>query len=102
MVLLSWRYLIRIFLALEAGDFLEKTFVAFDFKPRAEFHQHHWSCFVPFCRGEKAFCSTDCRDKHIRSDDHNEKCGSEARKPFDYSESPCSGPLMFFAGVAAA
>lgn len=53
-------------------------------------------------RGEKAFCSTDCRDKHIRSDDHNEKCGSEARKPFDYSESPCSGPLMFFAGVAAA
>ena len=55
-----------------------------------------------FCRGEKAFCSTECRDKHIKSDDHKEICGSEARKPLDCSVSPCSGPQVLFAGVAAA
>jgi len=54
-------------------------------------------------RGEKAFCSSECRDKHIRSDDYKEKCASGALKPpLDYSVSPCSGPLVFFAGVAAA
>ncbi|KAI5348391.1 hypothetical protein L3X38_001278 [Prunus dulcis] len=53
-------------------------------------------------RGEKAFCSTECRDKHIRSDDHKEKCRSEAIKSMDYSVSPCSSPLVFSAGVAVA
>ncbi|XP_059455220.1 FCS-Like Zinc finger 14-like [Corylus avellana] len=54
-------------------------------------------------KGEKAFCSGECRDKHIRSDDYKEKCASGALKPpLDYSVSPCSGPLVFFAGVAAA
>ncbi|XP_059454788.1 FCS-Like Zinc finger 14-like [Corylus avellana] len=54
-------------------------------------------------RGEKAFCSGECRDKHIRSDDYKEKCASGALKPpLDCSVSPCSGPLVFFAGVAAA
>ncbi|KAF5748643.1 hypothetical protein HS088_TW04G00601 [Tripterygium wilfordii] len=53
-------------------------------------------------RGEKAFCSLECRDKHIRSDDHKEKCGSEARTAIDYSMSPCSSPQVFFNGVAAA
>lgn len=59
--------------------------------------------FMDLCRGEKAFCSSECRDKHIRSDDYKEKCASGALKPpLDYSVSPCSGPLVFFAGVAAA
>ncbi|BBG92667.1 Protein of unknown function D [Prunus dulcis] len=53
-------------------------------------------------KGEKAFCSTECRDKHIRSDDHKEKCRSEAIKSMDYSVSPCSSPLVFLAGVAVA
>ncbi|GKV20458.1 hypothetical protein SLEP1_g30581 [Rubroshorea leprosula] len=53
-------------------------------------------------RGEKAFCSTECRDKYIRSDDHREKCGSEARKQLECSASPCSGPPVFLSGVAAA
>ncbi|KAL6194591.1 PREDICTED: uncharacterized protein LOC101305665 [Fragaria vesca subsp. vesca] len=54
-------------------------------------------------RGEKAFCSTECRDKHIRSDNHKEKCRSGAIKSLDYSvSSPCSSPLVFSAGVAVA
>ncbi|KAG2664917.1 hypothetical protein I3760_16G104800 [Carya illinoinensis] len=53
-------------------------------------------------RGEKAFCSSECRDKHIKRDDYKDKCASGALKPLDYSASPCSSPLAFFAGVAAA
>lgn len=58
--------------------------------------------FVDLCRGEKAFCSTECRAKQIRNDDYKEKYASGALKPLAYSVSPCSGPLVFFAGVAAA
>lgn len=58
--------------------------------------------FMDLCRGEKAFCSAECRDKQIRSEDYKEKFASGALKPLDYSVSPCSGPLMFFAGVVAA
>ncbi|KAK9269772.1 hypothetical protein L1049_001550 [Liquidambar formosana] len=53
-------------------------------------------------RGEKAFCSAECRSKQMISDDRKEKCGSGAMKPLAYSVSPCSGPMMFYAGVAAA
>ncbi|KAM6594939.1 hypothetical protein CsatA_002642 [Cannabis sativa] len=54
-------------------------------------------------RGEKAFCSSDCREKHMRSEDYKDKCRSEARKPsLDYTVSPCSSPQVFLAGVAAA
>jgi len=51
-------------------------------------------------RGEKAFCSTECRYQQISIDERKEKCGS--MKPLEYSVSPCSGPMQFFAGVAAA
>eukprot|EP00262_Sarcandra_glabra_P008438 TRINITY_DN2196_c0_g1_i2.p1 TRINITY_DN2196_c0_g1~~TRINITY_DN2196_c0_g1_i2.p1 ORF type:complete len:233 (-),score=25.05 TRINITY_DN2196_c0_g1_i2:595-1293(-) len=53
-------------------------------------------------RGDKAFCSVECRCKQMLNDEHKEKCGSEALKPFDYSVSPCSVPRLFTAGVAAA
>lgn len=55
-------------------------------------------------RGENAFCSAECRDKHIRSDDDlKENCGFEARKQLDYSASPCSRPQpVFAAGVTVA
>ncbi|KAJ8767825.1 hypothetical protein K2173_020765 [Erythroxylum novogranatense] len=53
-------------------------------------------------RGEKGFCSAECRDKQIRSEDYREKCGSGGIKARDYSMSPCSSPQVFFAGVAAA
>ena len=57
---------------------------------------------VLHCRGEKAFCSSDCRERHIISEDYKDKCKSEAMKPLDYSVSPCSSPQVFLAGVAAA
>uniref|UniRef100_A0A6M2EKF4 FLZ-type domain-containing protein n=1 Tax=Populus davidiana TaxID=266767 RepID=A0A6M2EKF4_9ROSI len=54
-------------------------------------------------RGEKAFCSPECRDNHIRNEDFKEKCGSKARKKQECcSVSLSSSPLLFFAGVAAA
>ncbi|KAL3534989.1 hypothetical protein ACH5RR_003450 [Cinchona calisaya] len=53
-------------------------------------------------RGEKAFCSAECRFKQISLDEHKEKCVSGTVKPLDYSASPCSSPMQFFAGVAAA
>ncbi|KAK1276541.1 hypothetical protein QJS04_geneDACA004152 [Acorus gramineus] len=53
-------------------------------------------------RGEKAFCSVECRSYQIQSDEYREKCGSEAMKTFDCSVSPCSAPLHFSAGIAAA
>ncbi|KAG9449323.1 hypothetical protein H6P81_009288 [Aristolochia fimbriata] len=55
-------------------------------------------------RGDKAFCSVECRCQQILSDELKENCGSEAmKKQFDYSVSPCSAPGLFFsAGVAAA
>ncbi|KAL6977902.1 hypothetical protein U1Q18_026685 [Sarracenia purpurea var. burkii] len=54
-------------------------------------------------RGEKAFCSAECRCKQISMDELKEKCGSGAMKPLEYSSvSPCSSPMQFFAGVAAA
>lgn len=53
-------------------------------------------------RGEKAFCSAECRHKQISTDEHKDKCGSGAMKSHEYSVSPCSGPMQFLAGVAAA
>ncbi|KAJ4963909.1 hypothetical protein NE237_023848 [Protea cynaroides] len=53
-------------------------------------------------RGDKAFCSAECRCKQILSDEHNEKCVSGALKSFNYSVSPCSVPGFYPAGVAAA
>ncbi|MCE3050969.1 hypothetical protein HAX54_048622 [Datura stramonium] len=54
-------------------------------------------------RGEKAFCSAECRCTQISMDEHKEKYGSGAMKSLgDYSVSPCSGPMQFFTGVAVA
>lgn len=54
-------------------------------------------------RGEKAFCSAECRCTQISMDEHKEKCGSGAMKSLsDYSVSPCSSPMQFFTGVAVA
>lgn len=50
-------------------------------------------------RGEKAFCSTECRGKQISSD---ERKGKRIMKSFNYSASPCSTPVLVPAGLAAA
>ncbi|KAL3532722.1 hypothetical protein ACH5RR_006243 [Cinchona calisaya] len=39
-------------------------------------------------RGEKAFCSTECRYSQIMMDEHKEKCSSEASRSVEVSSSP--------------
>ncbi|KAF0906152.1 hypothetical protein E2562_009142 [Oryza meyeriana var. granulata] len=53
-------------------------------------------------RGEKGFCSSECRCHQMLMDDHADNCGSEALKANDYSASPHSAPLPFSLSVAAA
>ncbi|KAM0939376.1 putative Zf-FLZ domain, FCS-Like Zinc finger/14 [Dioscorea sansibarensis] len=53
-------------------------------------------------RGDMAFCSEECRCHQIVDDEIREKRGPETRKAFACSESPCSTPFSFAAGVAAA
>ncbi|KAL2503413.1 hypothetical protein Fot_37261 [Forsythia ovata] len=53
-------------------------------------------------RGEKAFCSAECRFKQISVDERKEKFGAGIRNPMEYSVSPCSSTMQFFVGVAAA
>lgn len=53
-------------------------------------------------RGEKAFCSAECRCKQISMDERKERCVSGGMKQLECSVSPCSSPMQFFAGLAAA
>ncbi|XP_047329096.1 FCS-Like Zinc finger 14-like [Impatiens glandulifera] len=58
-------------------------------------------------RGEKAFCSAECRCKHIILMDEKRKekylYSGVMMKPIEcYSVSPCSSPMQFFSGFAAA
>ncbi|KAK1309427.1 hypothetical protein QJS10_CPA09g00067 [Acorus calamus] len=53
-------------------------------------------------RGEKAFCSMECRYWQIVSDECQESCGSEVSKASDVSVSPYTTGRFFCAGVAAA
>ncbi|PKA52319.1 hypothetical protein AXF42_Ash010215 [Apostasia shenzhenica] len=56
-------------------------------------------------KGEKAFCSMECRYQQIVSDECVEKCGStEVLRPPVILSSPCSGgrSRLFFTGIVAA
>ncbi|KAM7477546.1 hypothetical protein LguiA_025759 [Lonicera macranthoides] len=80
----------------EPADFLSSCFLC-------EKMLHGLDIFM--YRGEKAFCSAECRHKQISSDERREKkrnSGVNNKKPIKYSVSPCSDQLQFFAGVAAA
>ncbi|KAG6414281.1 hypothetical protein SASPL_126999 [Salvia splendens] len=48
-------------------------------------------------RGEKAFCSVDCRYTQMVMD----KCSAEASKPAEVAGSPCDYGHMFTAGILA-
>ncbi|GER36093.1 hypothetical protein STAS_12405 [Striga asiatica] len=53
-------------------------------------------------RGEKAFCSTECRYREIAMDERIEKCGSEATRAVDLSSSGyAGGGKIFTAGILA-
>lgn len=57
--------------------------------------------FVLVYRGEKAFCSTECRSRHIMMDERNELCRSEASRSVDLSSSPYTKDQMFSTGIVA-
>lgn len=53
-------------------------------------------------RGEKAFCSPECRCRQIAMDERKEKCGTEVSRSLDVSNSSYSRENIFFTGVIAA
>ncbi|KAK6152054.1 hypothetical protein DH2020_014689 [Rehmannia glutinosa] len=52
-------------------------------------------------RGEKAFCSTECRYREIVMDERREKCSSEATRAVDVSSSPYANGQIFTTGILA-
>jgi hypothetical protein len=52
-------------------------------------------------RGEKAFCSADCRSRQIMIDERKEQCRSEASKAANLSTSPYTKDQIFSTGVLA-
>ncbi|KAI3711827.1 hypothetical protein L1987_70375 [Smallanthus sonchifolius] len=53
-------------------------------------------------RGEKAFCSEECRYKQISIEEHKEKYASRVKKQPEYVETLCSSPMQLPAGMAVA
>lgn len=61
------------------------------------------SVFFAWNRGDKAFCSAECRSRQMASEEQGRsKYPLDAPAALDCSPSPCSAPLLFPAGVAAA
>ncbi|CAA3012884.1 uncharacterized protein LOC111411380 [Olea europaea var. sylvestris] len=53
-------------------------------------------------RGEKAFCSTECRHRQIVMDERKEKkCSSEVSRSADLSNSPYTNDNIFSTGILA-
>ncbi|XP_051149456.1 FCS-Like Zinc finger 13-like [Andrographis paniculata] len=52
-------------------------------------------------RGEKAFCSAECRYRQIVVDERTENCSSEASRAVDVSTSPYANGQIFTAGILA-
>lgn len=89
--------------AAAAASALSEGFRSEDFLNTCFFcHKQLQGLDVFIYRGDKAFCSFECRYKQISTDEHKEKCGSAVMKSPEYSASPCSGPMQFSGGVAVA
>ncbi|KAK3040333.1 hypothetical protein RJ639_026738 [Escallonia herrerae] len=52
-------------------------------------------------RGEKAYCSAECRSRQIANDERKEKCSSEASRSADVSNSPYTNGNIFSTGILA-
>ncbi|KAL5098357.1 hypothetical protein RYX36_002684 [Vicia faba] len=52
-------------------------------------------------RGERGFCSTECRSKQIMMDERKEKCRSEASKAMELPSSSYTKDQMFSTGIMA-
>lgn len=55
-----------------------------------------------FYRGEKAFCSTECRSNQIMMDERKELCRSEASRSMDVSNSSYTRDEIFSTGIIIA
>lgn len=53
-------------------------------------------------RGEKAFCSEECRYKQILIDEHKDKYALGVRKQPECADSPCSSPMQLPAEMVVA
>ncbi|CAI0388058.1 unnamed protein product [Linum tenue] len=83
------------------NDFCNQDFLASCFLCKKLLH----GLDIFMYRGEKAFCSPECREKHIRDEDYREKnhrYGEIRKRPHECSLSPCSSPQVYLAEVAAA
>ncbi|XP_073308245.1 FCS-Like Zinc finger 13-like [Primulina huaijiensis] len=52
-------------------------------------------------RGDKAFCSSECRYSQIVIDERKENCRSESSRPVEVSSSPLSNGHVFTTGILA-
>ncbi|KAE8689147.1 hypothetical protein F3Y22_tig00110940pilonHSYRG00032 [Hibiscus syriacus] len=52
-------------------------------------------------RGEKAFCSSECRATQIMTDERRERCRSEVSRSAKVSTSCASGEIFFSTGILA-
>lgn len=52
-------------------------------------------------RGEKAFCSTECRSRQIMMDERKEQCRSDVSRSVDVSGSPYTRDQIFSTGILA-
>ncbi|KHN07883.1 FCS-Like Zinc finger 13-like [Glycine soja] len=52
-------------------------------------------------RGEKAFCSPECRSSQITMDERKERCRSEASRSVEMSSSPYTREQIFSTGILA-
>ncbi|TKY72895.1 hypothetical protein E2542_SST01640 [Spatholobus suberectus] len=52
-------------------------------------------------RGEKAFCSAECRSRQIMIDERKERCRLEASRSVELSSSPYTRDQMFSTGIVA-
>ncbi|KAI4335182.1 hypothetical protein L6164_013852 [Bauhinia variegata] len=52
-------------------------------------------------RGEKAFCSPECRSSQIMMDERKEQCRSEASRSVELSSSPYTRDQIFSTGILA-
>ncbi|CAJ1975734.1 unnamed protein product [Sphenostylis stenocarpa] len=52
-------------------------------------------------RGEKGFCSTECRSRQISMDERKERCRSEASRSVELSSSSYTREQMFSTGIVA-
>ncbi|KAG0471433.1 hypothetical protein HPP92_015979 [Vanilla planifolia] len=85
-----------------AADFQVADFLSCCYLCRKRLHGRD----VYMYRGEKAFCSAECRYHQIVKDECLEKYGSDIMRRSDVPSSPCSvggggGGRLFFTGIVA-